>query len=109
MAQYTEELAKKDSMTLLSFAKAHGKMKTVKFTNADTGEDFRCCKFINPENGKITLVSFSRKLGELTPQEIVAQKDDLMVCDWEKKNGESGFTLYKPGQVGRDELDVDLF
>lgn len=105
----TIELVRKNPFTLLSFAKAHGKMKTVVFTNESTGKDFRCCKFVNPENGDVTLVSFSRKLGELSPQEITAQKDELMVCDWEKSNGESGYTLYKPGQIGRDELDVDLF
>ena len=68
----------KDSWSLMSFAKSHGKMKVAGFTNRETGENFKSCAFVDADNN-VTLVAFSSKMGELTPAEIAAQKDELQV------------------------------
>ena len=71
----------KNSWTLMGFARAHGKMKLAEFTNQDTGEVYKGCAFVNPETNATCFVSFSSKLGELSAEEIVAQKDKLQVCE----------------------------
>ena len=96
----TSNIGIKNSWPLISFAKAHGRMKVAPFVNKETGECFKSCAFLN-EDG-ITLVAFSGKLGELTPKEIAAQKDDLQVVQLE-----SG--TYKLCKAGHDTWeDVDL-
>lgn len=67
-----------NSWSLLAFAASHGKMKVAPFVNRDTGEVFKSCAFVDSENN-VTLVGFSSNLGELTPQEISAQKNELQV------------------------------
>ena len=91
----------KNSWSLISFAKTHGRMKVAPFVNRETGEYFKSCAFLSSE-GEVTLVAFSSKLGELTPAEIAAQKDDLQVVQLE-----SG--TYKLCKAGHDTWeDVDL-
>lgn len=66
---------------LLEFAKLHGKMKVTKeLTNPHTGEKFKSCAFIDA-NGRVTLVGFSTKIGELTPFQISEQKNYLQVVE----------------------------
>ena len=96
----TSNIGIKNSWSLISFAKSHGKMKVAPFVNKETGEAFKSCAFLNGDG--ITLVAFSSKLGELTPKEIAAQKDDLQVVELE-----SG--TYKLCKAGYDTWeDVDL-
>ena len=96
----TSNIGIKNSWSLISFAKSHGKMKVAPFVNKETGEAFKSCAFLNGDG--ITLVAFSSKLGELTPKEIAAQKDDLQVVELE-----SG--TYKLCRAGKDSWeDVDL-
>ena len=91
----------KNSWSLISFAKAHGRMKVAPFVNRETGECFKSCAFLSSK-GEVTLVAFSSKLGELTPAEIAAQKNDLQVVQLE-----SG--TYKLCKAGHDTWeDVDL-
>lgn len=71
----------KNSWSLLAFAKSHGKMKVAELTNSETGEIYKGCVFVNPENNHTCFVSFSSKLGEMSPSEIAAQKDELQVCE----------------------------
>ena len=97
----TSNIGIKNSWPLISFAKAHGRMKVAPFVNKETGECFKSCAFLDSK-GRITLVAFSSKLGELTPKEIAAQKDDLHVVQLE-----SG--TYKLCKAGHDTWeDVDL-
>ena len=97
----TSNIGIKNSWPLISFAKSHGKMKVAPFVNKETGECFKSCAFLDSKGG-ITLVAFSSKLGELTPKEIAAQKDDLQVVQLE-----SG--TYKLCKAGHDTWeDVDL-
>ena len=73
----------KSSWSLLEFARLFGKMKvTNPLVNKNTGEVFRSCAFVNP-SGAVTLVGFSSKLGELTPQQIATRKDSLRVVQLE--------------------------
>ena len=96
----TSNVGIKNSWSLISFAKAHGRMKVAPFVNKETGECFKSCAFLKGDS--ITLVAFSSKLGELTPAEIAAQKDDLQVVQLE-----SG--TYKLCKAGHDTWeDVDL-
>lgn len=91
----------KNSWSLISFAKIHGRMKIAPFINKKTGESFKSCAFLNSE-GEVTLVAFSSKLGELTPAQIATQKDDLQVVELESGS-------YKLCKVGHDTWeDVDL-
>ena len=82
----------KNSWSLISFAKTHGRMKVAPFVNSETGECFKSCAFIDSE-GEITLVAFSSNLGELTPAQIARQKDRLQVV--QLKSG--SFKLCKAG------------
>ena len=93
----------KNSWSLISFAKSHGKMKVAPFVNKDTGETFKSCAFISPE-GEITLVAFSSKLGELTPKQIAAQKDDLQVVQLES----GSFKLCRTGHDTWEDVDLGL-
>ena len=92
----------KNSWSLISFAKAHGRMKvTNQLINSQTGEQFRSCAFVAPD-GAVTLVGFSSNLGELTPKQIAQQKDELQVVQLESGN-------YKLCKAGTDTWeDVDL-
>lgn len=93
----------KDSWSLITFAKAHGRMSTGECTNHETGEIFKACAFTNPNDNTRVYVSFSSKLGELTPEQIAAQKDDLQVVQLESGN-------YKLCKAGANAWqDVDLF
>ena len=93
----------KNSWSLISFAKAHGRMKVAPFVNKETGECFKSCAFLDSEGG-ITLVAFSSKLGELTPTQIAEQKDDLQVVQLES----GSFKLCKAGHGQDTWEDVDL-
>lgn len=93
----------KESWSLIAFAKSHGKMQVGEFANKETGEVFKSCIFTNPTDNSRTFVAFSSKLGEMTPSEIVAAKDELQVVQLESGN----YSLCKQGSNAWQ--DVDLF
>lgn len=103
MATTTTNVGITNSWSLLSFAKYHGRMKVAPFVNKETGECFKSCAFIS-NTGEITLVAFSSKLGELTPAEIAAQKDDLQVVQLES----GSFKLCKAGHDTWEDVDLGL-
>lgn len=89
------------SWSLIGFAKEFGpKMQVGEFVNEETGEQFHSCIFTSIE-GTRTFVSFSSKMGELTPRQIAAQKADLQVVQLESGN----YSLCKQGSTWED---VDL-
>ena len=92
----------KNSWSLISFARTHGRMKVAPFVNKETGECFKSCAFLNKDG--ITLVAFSSKLGELTPKEIAAQKDDLQVVQLES----GSYKLCKAGHDTWEDVDLGL-
>lgn len=99
----TTNIGIKNSWSLISFAKSHGRMKVAPFVNKETGECFKSCAFLSSA-GMITLVAFSSNLGELTPAQIAAQKDDLQVVELE--NGR--FKLCKVGKDSWEDVDLGI-
>ena len=103
MATTTTNVGITNSWSLLSFAKSHGRMKVAPFVNKETGECFKSCAFIS-NTDEITLVAFSSKLGELTPAQIAAQKDDLQVVQLES----GSFKLCRAGHDTWEDVDLGL-
>lgn len=99
----TTNIGIKNSWSLISFAKSHGRMKVAPFVNKETGECFKSCAFLSSE-GEVTLVAFSSKLGELTPAQIAAQKDDLQVVELES----GSFKLCKAGKDSWEDVDLGI-
>lgn len=99
----TTNIGIKNSWSLISFAKSHGKMKVAPFVNKETGEAFKSCAFIS-STGEITLVAFSSKLGELTPAQIATQKNDLQVVELES----GSFKLCKAGKDSWEDVDLGI-
>jgi len=101
MANTANQVGIKSSVSLLAFAKTHGKMQVGEFANSETGETFKSCIFTDKE-GTRCFVGFSSNLGELSPAEISARKNDLQVCELESGN-------YKLCNAGANAWqDVDL-
>lgn len=101
MANTTSSI--KDSWPLLTFAKAHGKkMQVGEFSNSETGETFKSCIF--GEGNTRVFVSFSSKLGELTPRQIVAQQHSLQVVQLES----GSYKLCKQGDNAWEDVALDL-
>lgn len=103
MANTAQNVGIKNSWSLISFARAHGKMKVAPFVNKETGEAFKSCAFVNSDND-VTLVAFSSNLGELTPQQIKEQKDSLQVVELESGT----FKLCKQGNSSWEDVDLGL-
>ena len=91
-----------NSWSLIAFAKAHGKMQVGEFANKETGEVFKSCIFSDGDNR--CFVAFSSKMGELSPREIAAKKDELQVVQLESGN----YTLCKVGQNAWEDVDLGL-
>lgn len=115
-----------NSVALIAFAKANGKLSIASFEKIDeeTGEpqQFKSLVFTHPtklqmgEDGKPKLgkdnqplplrvfVSFSKNLGVLTGSQIKAFVDKLFVL--KKDNGK--YTLWKEGQGGWEDVDLGI-
>ena len=106
----------KNSWSFMEFARTHGRPKLTQpstHVNSYTGEEFtsRSVAFVHPtekdEQGrsKVTFVSFSSKLGELTPAEIAQRADTLQVVEL----AESGnYTLCGLGEAAWEDIDIKL-
>ena len=103
MANTAQNVGIKNSWSLLSFARAHGKMKVAPFVNKETGEAFKSCAFVDSD-GATTLVAFSSNLGELTPQQISAQKNSLQVVELESGT----YKLCKQGNSSWEDVDLGI-
>lgn len=103
MSQNNSASTIKNSWSLLAFARSHGKMQVGHFTNSDTGDKFASCIFTDADNNRV-FVGFSSKMGELTPKEIAAQKDDLQVVELESGN----FSLCRKGANNWEDVDLDI-
>ena len=104
MANTAQNVGIKNSWSLLAFAKSHGKMQVGEFANKETGETFKSCIFTNPEDNSRCFVAFSSKMGELTPREIMEQKDNLQVVELESGN----FSLCKQGANAWEDVELGL-
>jgi hypothetical protein len=104
MANTAQNVGIKNSWSLLAFAKSHGKMQVGEFANKETGETFKSCIFTNPEDNSRCFVAFSSKMGELSPREIMEQKDNLQVVELESGN----FSLCKQGANAWEDVELGL-
>ena len=91
-----------NSWSLIAFARSHGKMQVGEFANKETGEVFKSCIFSDGDSR--CFVAFSSKMGELSPREIAAKKDELQVVQLESGN----YTLCKVGQNAWEDVDLGL-
>ena len=89
----------KNSWSLLAFARMKGKMQVGSFVNKETLDTFKSCIFTDGDNNR-TFVAFSSNLGELTPSQISAQKDNLQVVELESGN----YSLCKQGQNAWEDV-----
>ena len=104
MANTAQNVGIKNSWSLISFAKAHGKMQVGGFVNKETGESFKSCIFTNPEDNSRCFVAFSSRLGELTPAEISARKDSLQVVELESGN----YSLCNQGTNAWEDVELSI-
>lgn len=99
----------RNSWSLVTFARTHGRMKVGDFTNRKTKESFKACAFIDPNDQHVCFVSFSHNLGVLTPQEIAEQKDNLQVVEFNPdEDGVTHYSLCKRGDNAWDDVDLGL-
>ena len=91
------------SWSLIAFARSHGKMQVGEFANKETGEVFKSCIFTDNDQNRC-FVAFSSKMGELSPREIAAMKDELQVVQLESGN----FSLCKVGANTWEDVDLGL-
>ena len=99
MAQTTEI---KNSWSLIAFARQFGKMAVGECVNHDTAEVYKACTFT--KDGIRTFVSFSRKLGELSPMEIAKRQHSLQVVQLESGN----YKLCAQGESSWQDVDLDI-
>jgi len=104
MANEAKMVGIKNSWSLLAFARIHGKMQVGDFVNKETGEAFKSCIFTNPEDNSRCFVAFSSKMGEMSPKDIVAQKDSLQVVELESGN----YSLCKQGANAWEDVELGL-
>jgi hypothetical protein len=90
-----------NSMSLMAFASKNGRMQVGNFTNSNDGSNFKSCIFTNT-NGDRKFVSFSQNLGELTPREISAMKNELQVVELSS----GSFKLCKQGQEQWEDVQL---
>ena len=107
----------KRNWTIKGFLKEFGKnrMQVAKCHNSD-GEEFKCLAFTDtsaPEPKKtLVFVAFSNNLRKeigkdhLTPSEIIQQKDNLQIVECETKNGDTMYSMCRPGGEWED-VDID--
>lgn len=109
MANQPELRGIKDSWSLLAFARLKGAPHPNTSKNSETGESFNNLVFIDKDNNR-TFVAFSSKLGELSPEEIKARKDELQVVKLNPTadGKEGGYLLCKAGNLNIGEA-IDLF
>ena len=91
----------KQGWSLLAFASGK-KMQVGSFVNSETGENFKSCIFTEQSTGNRCFVAFSSNLGELTPAQISAMKNELQVVELNSGN----FSLCKQGQGNWEDVEL---
>ena len=66
----------KQGWSLMAFASGK-RMQVGSFVNQETGEAFKSCVFTDKATGNRCFVAFSSNLGELTPAQISAMKNEF--------------------------------
>ena len=99
MAGTAQNVGIKNSWSLLAFARMKGKMQVGSFVNKETGDSFKSCIFTDADDNRC-FVAFSSKLGELTPAEIVARKNELQVVELTSGN----YSLCRQGENSWEDV-----
>lgn len=99
MAGTAQNVGIKNSWSLMAFARMKGKMQVGSFVNKETGDAFKSCIFTDADDNRC-FVAFSSKLGELTPAEIVARKNELQVVQLESGN----YSLCRQGENSWEDV-----
>lgn len=94
----------RNSWSLISFAKSHGKMQVAPFANGESGAPFQACVFTDPVSNVRTFVGFSSKLGELTPKQISERQHDLQVVELES----GSYKLCAVGSNSWQDVALDI-
>lgn len=95
----------KNSWSLISFARSHGKPFVGNFVNKETGEAFSSMVFVDPNNEDARcFVHFSSKMGELSVEQIAKEKDNLQVVELESGN----YSLCKKGENAWSAVDLGI-
>lgn len=106
MANESQKRTIKESWSLLAFVKANGgKLQVGEFTNKEDGTIFHSCIVSDGTADNRCFVAFSSNLGELTPQQIVAQKDNLQVVQFEESDH---YCLCVKGENSWEDVDLGL-
>lgn len=110
----TSEEIRKNSLSLIAFAKINGKpsIAPCKVVDSDTGEErhFKSLAFTHPTEvasdgkHKVTFVSFSKKLGELTSKQLVEWCNKLHVLKYKTDSGKTAYSLWKDGESSWEEV-----
>ncbi len=90
----------KDSWSFMAFARLKGLPHPNSGTNSETGEKFENLVCVDGQ-GTRTFVSFSAKLGVLSPEQLMAQRKDLQVVKLNPTadGKEGGYILCKAGNM----------
>lgn len=91
----------KQGWSLMAFASGK-RMQVGSFVNQDTGEAFKSCVFTDKTTGNRCFVAFSSNLGELTPAQISAMKNELQVVELNSGN----YSLCKQGQGNWEDVEL---
>lgn len=91
----------KQGWSLMTFASGK-RMQVGSFVNQDTGEAFKSCVFTDKTTGNRCFVAFSSNLGELTPAQISAMKNELQVVELNSGN----YSLCKQGQGNWEDVEL---
>lgn len=96
----------KESWSFVEFSHKFAKVKYAHdLVNGESKEKFNAVVCID-EEGNNTFLSFSKKLGQLTPKELVEQKNDLQVVLNEGVKGQDVYTICKQGANAWVDLDI---
>lgn len=96
-------LIKSSGVALVTFARNFRSVEVKPFTNSETGEQFKSLVFEDADKN-YTMVNFSSQLGELTPAEITARKDELQVVSMDSGT----HILCKKGEMPAGEAVLGL-
>ena len=77
-------------------------MQVGNFVSSETGEEFKSCIFTDNTTGERCFVSFSSKLGELTPKQISEMKHQLQVVELNSGN----YSLCKQGENHWEDVEL---
>lgn len=99
----------KNSWSLLSFARSHGKMQVGTFKSVDqegNSTTFKSCIFTDEDDNR-TFVGFSSNLGVLSPKEIAERKNDLQVVQLvDSQANKTLFSLCRKGENNWEDVDL---